>query len=256
MRTFAKLLAAPFRGKTEKTRLRKAANWFSAITAFTLFTAFVAQQVVATVEKPALQANFARQKSCLHFAGYWEPKRADITDQIASMQVVFNRMESPNYPDTICEVVYQVLKDAASGKMVAMFSSTKDNRPDPELALADDADSIVTGHNSIFMMRDYGLNGSNFTEFAAIRKKYRHATHFHAHYVKPLWSVQDVAECKLAYIGSTAGHKYYGPAKKVLSPVAYAKCRENLRQQNLIAKEQAPKTKTPVRMAGASDKRI
>lgn len=239
--------------ETTKKRIKIAGACFSVLTGIVIFAALMTWSAYSPVEKQELLANFNKQKKCVTFAKFWEGKRADITDQIGVAQVVFNLRVSGKLSETNCSVVNKVKKDKNTGKMVAIFSSTQDHRPDPETELADNPDSIVSGMVSRVLVIDDALNGPNFTKFIAVRERFRHATHFHAHYVKPDWSVKDVEECKLAYITSTAGHKYYGPAWKV-NPAAYRACKARLTVEakaktKAPAKVEAKKASTPVRLA-------
>ena len=44
---------------------------------------------------------------CLAIAMYYEARNQPIDGQLAVAQVIMNRVESPRYPDTVCEVVWQ-----------------------------------------------------------------------------------------------------------------------------------------------------
>jgi len=71
-----------------------------------------------------------RQFTKLRLTLYCEAARSDKpelvdmarADMLAIADVVFSRIDSPAYPDTIAEVVDEVRTDARTGKKVAMFS--------------------------------------------------------------------------------------------------------------------------------------
>lgn len=48
-----------------------------------------------------------RDIECLALNSYFEARNQGIAGQIAVAQVVLNRVDSPRFPNTICEVIYQ-----------------------------------------------------------------------------------------------------------------------------------------------------
>lgn len=54
-----------------------------------------------------LQGKLVIAITCLVAALYHEARGEPVDGQIAVAQVILNRVASPRYPDTICEVVYQ-----------------------------------------------------------------------------------------------------------------------------------------------------
>lgn len=69
---------------------------------------------------PAAQAH--RELRCLAKAIYHESRGESVTGQMAVGQVVLNRVNHDDYPDSICGVVYQ--KTHVSGKTTCQFSWT------------------------------------------------------------------------------------------------------------------------------------
>lgn len=53
------------------------------------------------------EATASRERECLATAIYFEARGESRRGQIAVAQVVLNRVRSPDFPDTICNVVYQ-----------------------------------------------------------------------------------------------------------------------------------------------------
>lgn len=64
--------------------------------------------LLATLQINNMQPNLDRaQIYCLSKAVYHESRGEQITGQVAVAYVVLNRVNSDNYPDNICSVVYQ-----------------------------------------------------------------------------------------------------------------------------------------------------
>jgi spore germination cell wall hydrolase CwlJ-like protein len=71
-----------------------------------------------------------RQLTCLALNIYHEARGEPMAGQYAVAEVTLNRVASPRYPDTICEVVYQKNWDRLRGRYVGAFSWTEfDARP-------------------------------------------------------------------------------------------------------------------------------
>jgi spore germination cell wall hydrolase CwlJ-like protein len=87
-------------------------------------------------------------------------------------EVTMNRVASPHYPDTVCEVVYQKNFDPRRGRYVGAFSWTEfDERPAPQgeqWQLAQRvAEEVYHGRHS---------------------PRLEGVLHYHASYVRPSWS--------------------------------------------------------------------
>lgn len=109
---------------------------------------------------------------CLAIAMYYEARNQPIDGQLAVAQVIMNRVESPRYPDTVCEVVWQPKQ----------FSFTHDGLPErPQHHSWGDiqqrADSVLSGAST-------GFSGLS-------------ATHYHATYVQPYWTSHMELEGKI-----------------------------------------------------------
>lgn len=66
-----------------------------------------------------------RQLTCLALNVYHEARGEPAAGQYAVAKVTLNRVASPRYPDTICEVVYQRKWDRLRGRYVGAFSWTE-----------------------------------------------------------------------------------------------------------------------------------
>ena len=66
------------------------------------------------------------QKNCLARAIYFEARSETELGQVAVAQVILNRVRDPNYPNSICDVVYQ----GSGRKNSCQFSFACDGAPD------------------------------------------------------------------------------------------------------------------------------
>ena len=120
---------------------------------------------------------------CLALNVYWEARNQSIAGQVAVAQVTMNRVESPRYPDDVCEVVYQRHQ----------FSWYWDGKPDKPLEplawerAIDVAGAVMAG---------------------SVHKELEGVTHYHATYVKPHWSNA------YAMVTQIDDHVFYRPADR------------------------------------------
>jgi len=63
---------------------------------------------------------------CLAENIYFESRKEIVEGRLAVANVTMNRVASPRYPNTVCKVVWQKIKNKKTGKYVAMFSWTLD----------------------------------------------------------------------------------------------------------------------------------
>ena len=115
---------------------------------------------------------------CLALNTYHEAKNQSMVGQVATAQVVMNRVADSRYPNTVCEVVKQGPKYKGSDVPVrhkCQFSWFCDGKSDePKL------DS-----KEWFKAKDYArivLSGRIALDVT------EGATHYHATYVKPAWA--------------------------------------------------------------------
>lgn len=110
-----------------------------------------------------------RQRRCLATAIYFEARGEPNQGQLAVAQVVMNRVRSPEYPDTICGVVFQ----GQWQRKGCQFSFACDGHAD-----------VPRDQEKWSQAQDFArkvTNGEIFLDDIG------HATHYHATYVKPRW---------------------------------------------------------------------
>jgi len=127
----------------------------------------------------------AAEESCLAVAIYFEARSESEMGQKAIAKVILNRTKNPNFPNTICGVVYQNA-DRRSG---CQFSFACDGIPDepksgPAWARAKEIARLA-------MEGDMGI------------AEIKGATHYHADYVNPGWSNM------LKRLGKIGRHIFY-----------------------------------------------
>jgi spore germination cell wall hydrolase CwlJ-like protein len=131
----------------------------------------------------------AREKAekCLANAVYFEARGEPIRGQIGVAQVVMNRVFSPFYPKTVCDVVYQ----NANRHNACQFTFACDGIPD----IVTEPDAWARAKR---IARDM-LDGKLWMPEVA------KSTHYHAYWVRPSW----VHEMKKMY--KLGVHTFYRP---------------------------------------------
>jgi spore germination cell wall hydrolase CwlJ-like protein len=127
---------------------------------------------------------------CLAQAVYFEAGRQSPEGQAAVAQTVLNRLRHPEYPKSVCGVVYQ----GASLRTGCQFSFTCDGSLNQPLL-----PSVWAQAQSVARR---ALNGY---VMAAVGE----ATHYHADYVQPYWSPTLV---KITQIGAHIFYRWTGPS--------------------------------------------
>ena len=133
-----------------------------------------------------------REVKCLADNIYFEAKSEPYEGQLAVAQVTLNRVEHPEYPKTVCGVVWQQSKDRRTGRRVAQFSWTLDGRSD--------VPKSKTAYEQAYAVAEEVLLYG--TQSAIVGTE---ALFYHANYVKPRWSRQME---RIARIGN---HIFYQP---------------------------------------------
>lgn len=129
-----------------------------------------------------------RARRCLTQAIYYEAALESETGQAAVAQVVLNRVRDPNYPDSICGVVFQ----GAERNTGCQFSFTCDGAlARPPVAWAWDRAAAVA---------DRALAGH-------VAQAVGTATHYHADYVRPWWAP---TLAKVTQIGTHIFYRWKG----------------------------------------------
>lgn len=120
---------------------------------------------------------------CLAQALYFEARGEPLDGQVAVAEVVLNRVESPRYPATICEVVSEARRKGA-----CQFSYMCDGKPE------------TVGNAEAW---DRAAKIARAMIDGAPRRLTGGATHFHAGFVQPRWAASFT---RTAEIG---GHLFY-----------------------------------------------
>ncbi len=133
-----------------------------------------------------------KEVKCLADNIYFEAKNEPIEGKLAVAEVTLNRVEHPQYPKTVCGVVWQQNKDRRTGRKVAQFSWTLDGKPDVPKSKETYAEIYALAEEVLLYGMESAIVGSD-TLF------------YHATYVKPRWSRQMV---RVVRIGN---HVFYQP---------------------------------------------
>jgi|TARA_R100000005_G_C4998629_1_gene205267 spore germination cell wall hydrolase CwlJ-like protein len=127
---------------------------------------------------------FTRQEMCIAQAVYFEARSEPLVGQIAIAEVILNRIADTRYPDTACDVVFQ----NQDRKHRCQFSFACDGLPDRPTNTAAWEKSLKV----VALVMKGERSGVA-----------RRATHYHATYVSPGWSV------RLSKLGQVGSHIFY-----------------------------------------------
>lgn len=114
--------------------------------------------------------NDSAQKRCLAEAIYFEARSEPWAGQVAVAQVVLNRVKNPNYPSTVCGVVYQNKRWRNRCQFSFACDGIRDRIRDKSAWLKAQtiAREVVAGKHWLDKIGD--------------------STHYHATYVRPRWA--------------------------------------------------------------------
>jgi spore germination cell wall hydrolase CwlJ-like protein len=128
---------------------------------------------------------------CLALNIYYEARSSNLADKAGTADVVLNRVLDVRYPETICGVVYQSVKNSNGSvkRNACQFSWYCDGKAD----VPQDQDKWVEAQMIAWDMVENG-------QFRGITEG---ATHYHATYVNPRWAKS------LQMIGRLGAHIYY-----------------------------------------------
>lgn len=99
---------------------------------------------------------------CLALNVYWEARNQPLAGQLAVAQVTMNRVHSPKYPDSVCEVVYD-------HKQFSWYWDGKGDVPEEEKAW-----------ETAQLIASAAMAGSGHSALQGV-------THYHAVYSAPYW---------------------------------------------------------------------
>ncbi len=135
----------------------------------------------------------AEERDCLAKAIYYEARSESRVGQLAVADVVLNRVSSPAFPDSVCGVVFQ----GSERRTGCQFSFTCDGSMRARLNARKWRDSEMLAGAVLAGMRV---------------PVSRHATHYHANYVTPVWADNLTPT---AVIGT---HKFYRfPSRSIVA---------------------------------------
>ena len=123
---------------------------------------------------------------CLALTVYFEARAEPIAGQVAVAQVVLNRVDSPQYPGTVCDVVFQ----GGETHTNCQFSFYCDGKTDTPF----EADAWVQA----WYVADAVLHGSKHVGLIGV-------LNYHANYVTPYWA----PTLRLAAV--LGRHRFYKP---------------------------------------------
>ena len=113
-----------------------------------------------------------RELTCLALNVYYEARGESLAGKYAVAEVTMNRVVSPRYPGTVCEVVYEKRWDRLRKRYVGAFSWTEfDVIAHPEGQQWHRAREVAEA--AYFGRQPPQLNG---------------ALHYHATYIRPSWA--------------------------------------------------------------------
>ena len=157
---------------------------------------FITAVMLLFVTGPATAQNFELEKlfpqvQCMALNVYYEARGSNLADKAAVADVVLNRVNDSRYPDTVCEVVKQGMKnaDGSMKRNACQFSWYCDGKSDrPQ-----DADRWVEAQSIAW----------NIVEENKFRGISEGSTHYHATYVNPRWAKT------LQLVGRIGAHIFY-----------------------------------------------
>jgi spore germination cell wall hydrolase CwlJ-like protein len=153
--------------KTKKSPLKKLASTAKPDKIEDSFKLSKSQKQKTLAQRRVRQA----EENCLARAVYFEARSESALGQMAVAKVILNRVKAPNYPKTICGVVYQGTQRRNS----CQFSFACDGQPDDVKQPAAWAQAKHIAQRAI--KGDPGVEA-----------KLGGALHYHADYVKPKWA--------------------------------------------------------------------
>jgi len=144
----------------------------------------------------SIHRNYKKELRCMSRNLYFEARDQELQGRIAVGLVTLNRTNSKNFPNSICEVVWQKRWSKRYGKWVAQFSWTLDGKSDAPIENEAYLEAVRVAS---------ALLAGGITDFT------NGADHYHAYYVSPHWAT------KLKLVAKIDDHLFYlEPPKKTL----------------------------------------
>jgi len=136
----------------------------------------------------SIHKHYKREVRCMARNLYFESRDQDLQGRLAVGLVTLNRVNSKNFPNSVCEVVWQKRWSKYRGKWVAQFSWTLDGKSDAPIE--DEAYREAVRLST-------ALCAGGIHDFT------NGADHYHATYVNPPWA------SKLTLVAKIDDHIFY-----------------------------------------------
>lgn len=146
-----------------------------------------------------VEIDASNELECLALNVYHEARSESLAGQYAVADVTLNRVESKRYPSTICGVVKQAVMSEwgvqrglfIPKKNMCQFSWYCDGQPDAPIE-----------QYAWLRAKDVAENILSYRKFRGLTEG---ASHYHANYVSPEWSMSR----KMTLIGRIGDHIFY-----------------------------------------------
>jgi len=125
--------------------------------------------------------NDTHEIQCLATNIYHEARGEPLTGKYAVSLVTLNRVKSKNYPDNVCQVVYQQAWSKKNKRYIAAFSWTAES-PNPKIEQKAWRESIKIAKE---------------TYYKEVKSKAKDALFYHADYVNPWWAKDKIKITKI-----------------------------------------------------------
>ena len=146
--------------------------------------------ITTAVRGYASPQNSSQDLHCLALNIYHEARSESLAGQYAVADVVLNRVESRDYPNTICGVVYQAkMWEGHPIRDKCQFSWYCDGKSDTPQETDAWYRSLMIAVNIVHQNKFRGLTEG--------------ATHYHTNYVNPRWNKS------MDFIGRIGDHLFY-----------------------------------------------
>ena len=152
---------------------------FVAMLTFMVSTKKIELLKLNTAAKTESVESVEKNLSCLAINIYKEAANEPFEGKVAVAQVTLNRTKNPNFPDTICDVVYQ--KNTFMGKVVCQFSWYCDGSYKGRVVNKQAYDESYKVAKMVYL-EDFKL------------ESVKNALYYHADYVNPNWGKKKVTK--------------------------------------------------------------
>ena len=152
---------------------------FVAMLTFMVSTKKIELLKLNTAAKTESVESVEKNLSCLAINIYKEAANEPFEGKVAVAQVTLNRTKNPNFPDTICDVVYQ--KNTFMGKVVCQFSWYCDGTYKGRVVNKQAYDESYKVAKMVYL-EDFKL------------ESVKNALYYHADYVNPNWGKKKVTK--------------------------------------------------------------